>query len=118
MTLAAVAAALRVLAFKRAIRLGAVALHGRPTASDSIADCIWAVEAAARRVPWRSVCIQNGIAAQWMLRRRGIDAVLRYGIANERSPHRLEAHVWVTVDGEPVIGGAEARSFAPVAAFP
>jgi hypothetical protein len=77
-----------------------------------------AIETAARRLPWRVVCIQKGIAAQRMLRRRGLDAVLHYGIGNDRDRDRLDAHVWVSVDGAPVIGGEEARAFAPVAAFP
>ena len=116
-TLAAVSFALHALPFKRVIRMGSVRLANRsPTATAH--DCVWAVEAAARRVPWRAVCIQQGIAAQRMLRRRGIDAVLHYGIASRGAAAKLEAHVWVTVEGRPVIGGEEARGFAPVAAYP
>ena len=116
-TLAAVSLALRALPFKRVIRMGSVTLRPR-LQSASGNDCVWAVEAAARRMPWRTVCIQQGIAAQRMLRRRGIDAVLHYGIANRPDQTKLEAHVWVTVDGKALIGGAEASGFAPVAAYP
>ena len=115
-TLAAVSLALHLLSFKRVIRLGSVALRGQSSASAD--HCIWAVETAARHVPWRVVCIQQGIAAQRMLRRRGVDAILHYGISNRRKIERLEAHVWVTVEGEMLIGGAEAPNFAPVAAYP
>ena len=115
-TLAAVSFALRVLPFKRAIRMGSVRLANRePTSAH---ECIWAVEAAARRAPWRAVCIQQGLAAQRMLRRRGIDAVLHYGIANRGDQAKLEAHVWVTVGATALIGGAEAPEFEPVAAYP
>src|SRR5258706_2976274 len=41
----------------------------------------WAVEAAARRVPWRALCFEQGLAAQQMLRRRGVQSVLYYGAA-------------------------------------
>ena len=115
-TLIAVSVALRVLPFRRVIRLGAVSVRGR--SEDAAEDCIWAMEAAARRLPWPIVCIQKGIAGQRLLRRHGIDAKLHYGIANPADRPKLEAHVWVTVGGEPVIGGTEARAFAPVAAYP
>ena len=42
----------------------------------------WAVSACACRVPWRAVCFQRGLAAHWMLRRRGVPSVLYYGAAN------------------------------------
>src|SRR4051794_16717478 len=109
-------AALVLLPFRRAIRLGSVDL-GR-NRSAKLEDCVWAVEAAARRLPWRTACIQRGIAAQRLLRRAGIDARLRYGARNEPSAPGLEAHVWVTVGREAVVGGSEAAGFAEIAAYP
>src|SRR5690242_9700311 len=66
-------AALAVLPFRRAIRFGCVPLG---TERGSIDDVVWAVEAAARRVPWRTMCIEKGLAAQRMLRSGGVDAIL------------------------------------------
>lgn len=77
----------------------------------------WAVEAWARRVPWRTVCFQKGLALHWMLRRRGVGSILHYGVAKEAGAG-LKAHVWVTVGGRPVIGGEEAPGFACLATFP
>lgn len=77
----------------------------------------WAVEAWARRVPWRTVCFQKGLALHWMLRRRGVASVLHYGVAQEAATG-LRAHVWVCVAGRPVIGGEEAEGFACLATFP
>src|SRR5689334_2389496 len=113
-TLALASAALALLPFKLAIRTGIVPLRGdlRGDAQEVVA----AVEAAAGRLPWRNMCIHKGIAAQRMLRRRGLDARLHYGIGKDDG--RLAAHVWVSLDGVPVIGGEEARAFAPVGAFP
>lgn len=108
--------ALSLLPFKRAIQLGSIPL-GRK-AGASVKEVIAAIEASARRLPWRNVCIHNGIAAQRMLRRRGFDAILHYGIGNDRERDVLAAHVWVSLDGVPVIGGEEARAFACVGAFP
>src|SRR5688572_33190175 len=54
-----------------------------------------AVDRAARRVPWRSVCLDQGLAAHWMLRRRGQRSLLHYGIG--KAGERLAAHVWVSL---------------------
>ena len=115
-SLALASAVLRLLPFKRATRLGSVPL--RRAVTGNAEEVAWAVEAAARRVPWRAVCIHKGIAAQRMLRSRGLDATLHYGIGNGRDRDGLAAHVWVNLGGVPVIGGEEARAFAAVGAFP
>ena len=75
-----------------------------------------AVDRAARRMPWRLVCIHKGLAAHWMLRRRGLLSRLHYGIA--AGENQLTAHVWVSLDDEILIGGEEAASHALVATFP
>jgi hypothetical protein len=116
-TLIMTSAALRLLPFERVIRLGAIPLSGRPGSASS-AEAVWAIESAGRRLPWRIVCIQKGIAAQRMLRRRGFDARLHYGIGRWAGEGELKAHVWVTLGGSAVIGGAEAATFAEVAAYP
>src|SRR5688572_5751145 len=117
LALAAASAAIRFRAFQRAIRMGSLPLTGQPAADDMTGDVRWAVEAAARKVPWRAMCIQQGLALQWMLRRRGIDARLYYGIAKDEIGE-LQAHVWVAAGGSVVIGGAEAPRFKCVAVYP
>jgi len=116
LALGAASAAIRLLPFKRAIRLGSRPVHTR-AAADMSSEILWSVEAAARRVPWRAVCFQKGLAAQWMLRRRGVDAVLHYGIAKDEAGE-LKAHVWVAAGDHVIIGGEEAPRFHHVAAFP
>ncbi|MEA3008916.1 MAG: hypothetical protein QOJ91_608 [Sphingomonadales bacterium] len=75
-----------------------------------------AVTGWSRRVPWRTVCFQKGLALHWMLRRRDIGSVLLYGA--RRDGEGLAAHVWIEVDGETVMGGEEAPNFACLARFP
>ncbi|HEX8263552.1 MAG TPA: lasso peptide biosynthesis B2 protein [Allosphingosinicella sp.] len=75
-----------------------------------------AVQGWGRRVPWKAVCFQRGLALHWMLRRRGIRSVLLYGA--RRQDDGLAAHVWVDVDGVTAIGGEEAPNFACLARFP
>jgi hypothetical protein len=114
---AVASAAVQMLPFRRSIRLGARRLASTPKANAArMAEVRWAVEAAARRAPWRALCIQKGLALQWMLRRRGVDAVLHYGIAREPAGD-LQAHVWVAAGDAIVIGGAEAPRFKCVAKF-
>lgn len=117
LTLALVSTAIRVLPFRRAILLGSVSIgHGSPRGD--VDEVVWAIRAIAARLPWRTVCLQMGLAAQRIMRRRGIDALLEYGIRQNDAADRLQAHVWVTVDGRPAIGGEEAVGFALVARYP
>ncbi|MXO71261.1 lasso peptide biosynthesis B2 protein [Alteraurantiacibacter buctensis] len=62
----------------------------------------WAVPAAAKRLPWRATCFPQGLAAQWMLQRRGIAGTFYYGASITGAS--LDAHVWV-MDGERAIVG-------------
>ena len=108
---------LRWRSFECALRFGAISLGPR-NYEVSVEQVVWAVRAAAQRVPFRAMCIEQGLAAQRMLRRSGIDARLHYGARQGTGEGNLSAHVWVSVDGEIVLGGDEASQFAEVAAFP
>ena len=114
--LTAARAAVALLPFKRMIALGARPL-GTRRADDAHRQVVWAIEAAARRLPVRLVCMHKGLAAQWMLRRRGVDARLHYGIAYDPAD-KLEAHVWVARGDDILIGAEEAPRFRCVATFP
>lgn len=108
-------AAIAFLSFRRAIRLGSAPLGAR---TGSVDDVVWAVEAAAKRLAWRTLCFEKGLAVQRLLRRRGFPAVLHYGARHNPQNGALEAHVWVSVDGAVVIGGDNMAGFAEVAAYP
>ena len=66
----------------------------------------WAVNAVARRLPVRTSCLVDAIAADAMLRRRGFASAFRVGV---RRPDRrpLDAHAWVECEGEVVVGGVD-----------
>ena len=110
-------AAVALLPFRRALAYGSAKLGNRE-GSASVPELVWAVETVARRLPLRALCIERGIAVQRLLRKAGIDARLHYGAHHEARSGHLQAHVWVTVDGEPVIGGEEAEAFSEIATFP
>jgi hypothetical protein len=73
-----------------------------------------AVAAVSARLPWRPTCLRQALAAQRMLGRRGIDSRLHLGVTGPTEP---SAHAWVTVDGQPVVGGRGIERFVPLAAF-
>lgn len=111
--------AVRFQPFEQAVRAGALRLpdHSPPDCAFACGDVQWSVVAVATRVPWRAVCFQQGLALQWMLRRRGIEARLHYGVG-KNDLGDLGAHVWVSVGQAIVIGGEEAPKFRAVAVYP
>lgn len=74
-----------------------------------------AVLAWGRRLPWRAKCFEQGLAAAWMLRRRGLAYAVHYGAA--RRDERLDAHVWVTSGSTPVVGCENHQVFSLLATF-
>ena len=117
--LAACSAAIRVLPFTRVGGLASWRLGPKrpdPTV-DLPAKVAWAVRACGRRAPWRAVCFQQGLTAQIMLRRRGVDSTLYFGVALEKTSG-LSAHVWVKVGDLDVVGCEEASGYAALAVFP
>jgi hypothetical protein len=109
--------AIALLPFRRVAATASVRARREPRADPEMVRRVrGAVQGWGRRVPWKAVCFQRGLALHWMLRRRGIRSVLLYGARREGD--KLAAHVWVDVDGETVIGGEEAPTFALLARFP
>lgn len=76
-----------------------------------------AIEATVVRLPWQTTCFSRAVAAQAMLRRRGVGATLYYGAAT--SPERgLAAHVWLQ-DGEVgLVGHQAAQQYRILARYP
>jgi hypothetical protein len=70
------------------------------------------VAMAARRGPTRSACLAQALVLQGLLRRRGIDAELRIGVA--RADARLDAHAWVEVGGQAVHDQNVLERFQPL----
>jgi hypothetical protein len=116
----AVASMLVALApFRRVAALARLPEAAPPGASEQlrhIEAVRWAVTASARRVPWRAKCIEQGFAAQWMLRRRAVPAVLHDGLAKRDGG--LAAHVWVRSGANEVVGCENSADFTEVAQFP
>lgn len=124
--LAAARLALTVLPFRTIARgLGEVGPPGQPPRGVSRdgdsewANAVsWAVRTAARNVPFKAVCLPQGIAAKTMLRLRGVQSALHFGVAPGAPPAKaLKAHAWLEAAGARVTGYPVADRFTEIACF-
>lgn len=92
----------------------------RPPPSDAreqITRARWAIRAVARRMPFRTMCLEQGLSARVILHRRGVPTTLYYGVM--KGPEgQLMAHLWVRSDAIDVIGTEELERFTLLATFP
>ena len=116
--LALASAAIRLLPFRALVRtMGqGMAKRSRAAGADIDTKVTQAVRRASRRLPWKTVCFHEGLAAHWMLRRRGAPSRVHYGLRPGSSG--LSAHVWVTVGDRTVIGEETSDPHVCVAVFP
>lgn len=108
--------AVRVLPFRRIEpRLGVrmTELPADAPAGAAARRVAWAIEAAARRTPWRSKCLEQAIAGKAMLRRRRTPSTMYLGVAQQP----FEAHAWLRVGADTLLGGRVAARFTVVASF-
>jgi hypothetical protein len=70
----------------------------------------YAIPRVGARVPWRSDCLVQALAARHWLAREGVASNLTIGVRNEGG---FAAHAWLKVGDEVVTGGPIA-DFAPL----
>lgn len=119
LALALAAACVAIVPFRRLAQSAAWAPRG-PASADARAEAIRQVRSAvmrsAPRMPFRAKCFEQGLAAVWLLRRRGVAASLHYGMT--RQDGSLVAHVWVTAGDRAVVGCENRDEFRELARFP
>jgi Transglutaminase-like superfamily len=102
-----------VRVFERAPRRPEV--QGEPRAEHR-GEVRLAVHRASERMPGDTACFAKAVAAQAMLRRRGIPTTICCG-ASTSAEEGLTAHVWLE-DGEHPVTGARARDgYVPLARY-
>ena len=109
-TIVAASLAVRFLSFERL--LATLETDNEAIAPATSQQAYWirrALTAWGRRVPWRAKCLEQGVAAVWMLPRRGLAASFHYGVARRRDG--LVAHAWVMSRNTPVIGHENSADF-------
>jgi len=75
----------------------------------------WSVETAGSRRWINASCLPRALAAQAMLRRRGVASRLCLGVAPGQGA--MAAHAWIEVGEDVIVGGAEAARFTRLARF-
>ena len=80
-----------------------------PSADVDIQRLAWALGAASRRVPWRSDCLLQVMAADRWLRRHQIVPDFNLGVTKDEQG-QLVAHAWLEYKGVTVTGG-DTRTF-------
>ena len=89
----------------------------RPLLPEETRRVARAVEVAARIWPVTLTCLPQGLATCWMLQSAGAAPHLYYGV-QAIAPRGFQAHAWVELDGQPVIGHRVAQGFTTLAVFP
>lgn len=77
----------------------------------------WAVEYLGA-MPWLNAgCLPRALAAQAMLRRRGIASRVCLGVAREAEGSGVLAHAWVEVGNRQLVGADDVAAFTRLADF-
>lgn len=100
-SLAAVHILLKVIGLERTLRRIDRKRARQPSArlsESSLRDAARTVRVAATIYPLRTACLEQSLCLLWVLRRSGVDAALRLGVA----PFPFRAHAWVEYFGTPV----------------
>jgi hypothetical protein len=114
-TLVAIKTALVLGGFSRLRDFLADDSHAIPSARPEIARIIWSVEAVSGRIPGLNNCLVRALAAQYLLNQFGYRSELKIGVARAGAGG-LTAHAWLESEGKPIIGGALAEDYVPLAA--
>ena len=103
-----VSIALEIVRFPRLRRMlgGYTRRAGRGTLTGNPVNRIArAIERGSRHAPRRATCLVQALAADAMLRRRGVPSVVHLGVLGQRpGGEPLEAHAWVESGGVVVTG--------------
>lgn len=76
----------------------------------------WAVSALGPRVPWDGRCLAQALAANYMLRRRGMEATVTFGV-NKNPSGDLIAHAWLRFGSAYITGGDGENDFKILTTF-
>jgi Transglutaminase-like superfamily len=114
-TVGAIRLALWVLPF-RVVRRAVQRWPGRvrDPATTEPAKVASSVERAGQMIP-AATCLTRALAAQVLMRRRGIETELRLGV--RRGPGGwMEAHAWIEHEGRILVGAHGVPTFSPLEA--
>ena len=76
----------------------------------------WAVGVVARRVPWDGRCLAQALAGTGMLRHRGLEGTVSFGVCRDGITE-LNAHAWLRFGSCMVTGGLGHQRFNTFTTF-
>ena len=68
-----------------------------------------------RWIPGRSTCLTRALAFHRILKRRRIRSVVHLGVRNSPEDSELNAHAWLSVSGDIILGGEICSDYHEVA---
>jgi len=78
----------------------------------------WAVGVIARQVPWDGRCLAQALAATGMLRRRGMEGTVSFGVCEGQGKSAgFDAHAWLRFGSCVVTGGPEHQRYKVITTF-
>lgn len=66
---------------------------------------------------WRTLCFEQAITAKLMLRRRGFQSIIYFGVYKNPVTQNIEAHAWVNVNGFMITGGRNLNLYSVISSF-
>ena len=95
----------KVIKKLRAEAVGAVSADTPGECSEWLLRTSWAVQSAAVHLPWRTDCLVRVIAADWLVRRKGLQSEV-FVSAGKTLDAKFTAHAWLSCQGVEMTGGA------------
>ncbi len=83
---------------------------------NKIAEIKLAVQRADKYSFWQNKCFNKSVALRMMLNMRNIKNTLYLGVSKE-DKDKLNAHAWIKIDDEIIIGGNHSKNYSVVAWF-
>ncbi len=108
-------ARLRLRSRQAASAMSAPAAEPDPLTPEQVAKVdrvAFVIPRVAARLPWRSDCLVQALAAERWLTRNGVATTLTFGVPRDK-PADFEAHAWLTAGGRVVTGG-DIRGYVPL----
>lgn len=68
-------------------------------------------------VPWESKCLVQAVVAKILLKNKGMRSTLYLGVRKSGDGSSLEAHAWLDVGEQTILGGEVADQFTEVSSY-
>ena len=75
-----------------------------------------AIETISKYTPWKSNCFAQALCSHWILKRKGIDHTIYFGVQKD-AMKTIKAHAWLRANERIVTGRKGHKSFTVVGKF-